>query len=144
MVVKPYARKVQYYETDQMGVVHHSNYIRWMEEARIDFLEQAGIPYHKLEEAGVMVPVLSCSCRFKKPLRFAQSFTVVAQLVEFNGVRFRVEYEIYNGEAKAPAAFGETEHCFANADLKPIRIEKRYPYIFERMQGTLVRERVPL
>ena len=46
---KDYVRKVQYYETDRMGIVHHSNYIRWMEEARTDVLEQIGLPYDKIE-----------------------------------------------------------------------------------------------
>ena len=47
--VKEYGRKIQYYETDRMGIVHHSNYIRWMEEARTDVLEQIGLPYDKIE-----------------------------------------------------------------------------------------------
>ena len=51
--IKNYGRKIQYYETDRMGIVHHSNYIRWMEEARIDALAQIGIPYDKIEAAGI-------------------------------------------------------------------------------------------
>lgn len=51
---KDYVRKVQYYETDRMGIVHHSNYIRWMEEARTDVLEQIGLPYDKIERAGIL------------------------------------------------------------------------------------------
>ena len=47
--MKPYTHKVNYYETDKMGITHHSNYIRWMEEARIDFLESIGFGYDKLE-----------------------------------------------------------------------------------------------
>ena len=58
----PYLHKTQYYETDQMGVVHHSNYIRWFEEARTDLLERAGLGYNKMEKLGIAVPVLSASC----------------------------------------------------------------------------------
>ena len=47
-----YDHKVQYYETDGMGIVHHSNYIRWFEEARVDLLEQLGFGYDRIEEAG--------------------------------------------------------------------------------------------
>lgn len=50
--VKPYEHHVKYYETDQMGIVHHSNYIRWMEEARMDLMEQMGTAYKMMEEAG--------------------------------------------------------------------------------------------
>ena len=60
--MKLYQHKVQYYETDKMGIVHHSNYIRWMEEARIDFLSQIGWDYKKLEESGVISPVTAVDC----------------------------------------------------------------------------------
>ena len=58
---KLYAHKVQYYETDMMGMVHHANYIRWMEEARIDFMDRLGFSYRKMEEEGVVSPVRSVS-----------------------------------------------------------------------------------
>ena len=57
----PYRRLVQYYETDRMGIVHHSNYIRWFEEARTDFLRNNGIVYSDLEQSGVMIPVVNVS-----------------------------------------------------------------------------------
>lgn len=131
--MKPYTRKVRYYETDQMGIVHHSNYARLFEEARMDLWDQAGLDYHEMEEDGVLVPVLACNCRYKKPLRFPQEFTVVTTVKEFNGVRFRVEYQIYIEDSKVPAAIGETEHCFANKDMHPLRIEKCYPQIMDKV-----------
>ena len=54
--IKKYTHKVQYYETDQMGIVHHSNYIRWFEEARTDFMEQMGLGYEQMEERGIVGP----------------------------------------------------------------------------------------
>ena len=51
--MKPYIRKVQYYETDMMGVAHHAHYLHWMEEARIDFMQQLGFPYKRMEAEGV-------------------------------------------------------------------------------------------
>ncbi len=53
MDMKPYTRKVQYYETDMMGVAHHAHYLHWMEEARIDFMQQLGFPYKRMEAEGV-------------------------------------------------------------------------------------------
>lgn len=139
---EPYKRKVCYYETDQMGIVHHSNYARWFEEARLDYLEQVGLDYHRMEQEGVASPVLACSCRHNKPVRFPQEFTIVATLKEFNGVRFRVGYVIYVPESKAPVAFGETEHCFVNAQMHPTRIQKKYPEIFKGMKELLPLEKV--
>lgn len=60
-----YRHVVQYYETDRMGITHHSNYVRWMEEARIHFLDQIGWDYAKLEEMGLVSPVVSVSCRYR-------------------------------------------------------------------------------
>lgn len=58
-----YVHTVQYYETDKMGITHHSNYIRWMEEARTAFLAEKGWPYDRLEKDGVFSPVVSVNCR---------------------------------------------------------------------------------
>ena len=72
--MEAYKHKVCYYETDKMGITHHSNYIRWMEEARVDFLEKIGFGYDKLEEMGIMSPVIGIECdhhdhqRNKKPV----------------------------------------------------------------------------
>ena len=57
--IKPYEHHVKYYETDKMGIVHHSNYIRWMEEARMDLMEQMGCSYKELEDAEIISPVIS-------------------------------------------------------------------------------------
>ena len=65
--MKPYLRRVQYYETDMMGVAHHANYIHWMEEARIDFMDQLGFPYAEMERKGVLSPVKAFSCEYQWP-----------------------------------------------------------------------------
>ncbi|MDE6665126.1 MAG: acyl-CoA thioesterase, partial [Ruminococcus sp.] len=82
--IYPYKRKIYYYETDNMGIVHHSNYIRIFEEARMNFLEQAGLPYEKIEETGLYVPILSVECHYKKPLTFDEPFAVYPVITKFN------------------------------------------------------------
>ena len=64
--MKPYIRKVNYYETDKMGITHHSNYVRYMEEARLHFLDELGWSFDKLEDEGISSPVISISCNYKK------------------------------------------------------------------------------
>ena len=92
--IKPYERNVYYYETDRMGIVHHSNYIKWLEEARIDFMEQIGYPFKRIEDEGMMIPVLSVSCTYKKPMRYGEVYSVIIKPISFKGVRFIIEYEI--------------------------------------------------
>ena len=65
-----YIHKVQYYETDKMGITHHSNYIRWMEEARVDFFDKVGYNYKKLEDEGIISPVIGVECNYKISTRF--------------------------------------------------------------------------
>lgn len=72
-----YQHKVQYYETDKMGIVHHSNYIRWMEEARIDFLSQIGWAFEKIEESGIASPVIAVDCKYIQSTNFGNVVSMV-------------------------------------------------------------------
>ena len=93
MKLRPYSRRVYYYETDKMGIVHHSNYIRWFEEARVDLIEQAGLP-------------------------------------DYGGARFSVTYEVYDPDGVLHAV-GKTTHCFVDMDMRPVRIKKTHPHVYE-------------
>ena len=64
---------VRYYETDQMGIVHHSNYVRYFECGRTAMLKELGLPLEKLEETGVMLPVVSVECRYKVPAKLGDT-----------------------------------------------------------------------
>ena len=118
---------VQYYETDQMAIVHHSNYIRWFESARIDFLSKMGIPYDKMEEAGIISPVLSVDCQYRQMTCFGETVTITPVLSSYNGVRYVVTYEIRNKETGVLNATGETSHCFLSKDGKIVSLKKVLP-----------------
>lgn len=129
-MIKPYQRKVFYYETDKMGIMHHSNYIRIFEECRINFLQQAGFPFSEMEARGLMMPVLSVDCQYKVPLRFEDSFSVDLTITKFNGVIMNVEYTITNDKTGDVCATGKSSHCFTDNDLKPVRIKNSHPDIY--------------
>ena len=126
-----YEHRVSYYETDQMGIVHHSNYIRWFEDARVDFLEQAGFSYKKMEDAGVMIVVLGASCEYKIPARFGDRVIVIPKISEFNGFKMKVTYRVLNKADGSLMTTGETFHCFTDLNLKPVRTKKDYPDIYK-------------
>ena len=92
--MKDYIRTAKYYETDQMGVIHHSNYIRWMEEARVDMLNQLGYPYRRFEEMGYISPVLHAECEYKKSVRFDDEVRITVTLKELGRVKFTLRYAI--------------------------------------------------
>ncbi len=143
MEIAAYSRNVYYYETDRMDVVSHTNYIRWMEETRVDFLQKIGIPYHKIEEAGFMIPVLGVNCKYKHSLTFGDNFSIVGKIAEYNGFKMRITYEIYNKDTGILCAEAESQHCFTDKNMKPVRISKQAPEIHEAflkgMEVTVIR-----
>ena len=127
-----YLHIVQYYETDKMGITHHSNYIRWMEEARVDFLSQIGWDFAKLEAMGIVSPVLSVSCDYKLPTGFSDKVTIKVTVKEFKGVKLFLGYEMKNEEGKIVCT-GTTSHAFLNTEGKPIRMKQEFPELFETL-----------
>lgn len=120
-----YVHKVHYYETDRMGITHHSNYIRWMEEARVDFLDQMGWGFDRMEEEGILSPVTHVECDFKKTTTFQDVIEISPKIESYNGVKMRIAYEM-TCQGKV-VAVGHSGHCFLNQDGKPIRMKKEFP-----------------
>ncbi len=92
--------QVQYYETDKMGVVHHSNYIRYYETARTDYIKSLGISYRQLEESGTAMPIINVSCKYIQPATYDEVLTIKTTLKELPTSRITFYYEIYNQAGK--------------------------------------------
>ena len=106
-----YKHIVQYYETDMMGFVHHSNYIRWMEESRVDFLRQLKIDYTSLEKDGIVSPTVEVNCRYRKSTTFEDVVFVTVTMTEFKGVKLKFAYIMKNAEGEVVAE-ASSVHCF--------------------------------
>ena len=131
-----YDRSINYYETDQMGIVHHSNYIRYFEEARLDMMEQVGLSYAAMEEHGLIIPVLSVACEYIKPVLFGEKVQIHTRLVKFDGIKMQFIYEIYGeGELRTK---GESRHCFLDKEMKPVRMKRQFPEIYQRMKELVI------
>ena len=128
--IKEYIHTVKYYETDKMGVTHHSNYIRWMEEARIDLLTRIGWDYAKLEAMGIVSAVVSLTCDFKRPTTFPDKIAVRAAVTEFKGVTLKFSYEMKNADG-VTVCTGTSVHVFLNAEGRPISVKRKHPELFE-------------
>lgn len=136
----PYLRRAHYYETDKMGVVHHSNYIRWFEEARLDFLEKKGLPYDELEARGIMIPVLSIQVNFLEFVRYKEEVEITVKIKSFNGVRMVVEYQVINTKTNKLCNTGQSEHCFINEKYSVIRLKNNYPDLYNIFLNCLEQE----
>lgn len=109
-----------------MGIIHHSNYIRWFEEARIDFMNQIGLSYKTMEEEGIISPVLEISCKYLQMMYFDDVATIKVKIDAYSGIRFSYSYEIYN-QNNLLCTTGTSKHCFINKDGKPISLKRVNP-----------------
>ena len=126
-----YQHHIQYYETDGMRIVHHSNYIRWMEEARTAMMEQLGYGYDRMERDGVSIPSISAHCEYKEMMRFGQSCRIEVRVTAVSQVRMAVSYAFYDTETGHLCATGATGHCFVGQNGRPVSLKKKLPEIFE-------------
>ena len=122
-----YIHKVKYYETDKMGITHHSNYIRFMEEARMNFLSELGYPMKRLEAEGITSPVISVSCEYKKTTTYDDSIEIEVTLVKYTGVKLSLSYVMKNVDTEAVVAVGASSHCFIDKNGMPIAVKKYFP-----------------
>ncbi len=123
--MKPYHHKVNYYETDKMGVTHHSNYFRFMEEARIDYMDQMGMGYDKMEEVGIISPVVTIEGHYKKTTTFPDE--IIIEVIPEKCLNFKVVLN-YTMKVNDEIVFlGKSTSCFLNKEGKPVNLEKTFP-----------------
>ena len=132
-----YERKINYYETDRMGVVHHSNYIRYLEEARVEWLEALNMPFDLLEKNKITIPVLGVNCTYKHHVTFGDTILIKTYAKEYTVVRMTIGYEITDKKNGNIVLTGETKHCFTDSNLKPINLKKHNPEFHEKFLNLL-------
>jgi acyl-CoA thioester hydrolase len=124
--------RVRYYETDAMGIVHHSNYLRWFELARTEYLRDIGTPYRAMEESGISSPVLEIHCRYLQPSRYDDRITARVRLTGYTAVRIELSYEIYCDNRLI--CDGWTRHAFLRGGrpISPARSARELHVVLER------------
>ena len=132
-----YTRKINYYETDKMGVVHHSNYIRFLEEARSRWLEELNISMERLEKEGYTIPTLEVNCKYKYHVTSGDTIIIKPKISEYNGVRMTVSYEVIEEKTGKTVIEAWTKHCFTDINLKPINMKKHNKEINEVFENLL-------
>ncbi|MGN0492470.1 MAG: acyl-CoA thioesterase [Acutalibacteraceae bacterium] len=134
--METYKHTVHYYETDRMGFVHHSNYIRWFEEARDSFFEKIGAPYSVTETYGLICPVLSVGCEYKKSCYYGENILIYVTLEKVTNVRFFVSYKVMSEDGELRAT-GTSSHCFLNSEGQVVSLKRVRPELFEIMLGNV-------
>ena len=130
--METYKHIVQYYETDKMGITHHSNYIRWMEEARVYFLKEVGCSFSEMERRGVSSPVISISCKYKAPSYFEDEISILTFVERIAGVKLYIKYIMMNSDNKVVCE-GTSEHAFFDQNGKVLRIDTDLPEFYQAL-----------
>ena len=122
-----YKRRALYHETDQMGIIHHSNYIKWFEEARIFLMREAGASYKVMEKEGILSPVLGINCDYKASVEFDDEVLIHVKVDSYNGIKMVVSYEITDPDEKIIYVTGSSKHCFIDGNKRIVSMKKRMP-----------------
>lgn len=121
-----YERTPHYYETDQMKIVHHSNYIRWFEEARIHYLDAVGMRFADQEASGIVCPVLTVDAKYIRMVRFGETVVIITRLNLYNGLRYGFSYEVRGKDNGELYCTGTSTHCFLDPEGRPIKVRRDY------------------
>ncbi|HEX9062717.1 MAG TPA: thioesterase family protein [Clostridia bacterium] len=127
----------RYAETDQMGIVHHSNYPVWFEAGRTEFFKNIGIPYSKIEEMGILLPLSHMDCSFKSPARYEDEIIVKTKIRKMTCVKIEFNYEVLNSKDGRLLAVGSTSHAWTDRTLKPLNIKKHQAELCEMLEMAL-------
>ncbi len=122
-----YIHRVNYYETDKMGITHHSNYIRWMEEARSDYLKKLGYGLRRLEAEGITSPVVSVECRYKHATTFDDEIKIEVTVEKYNSVKLELSYVMTDTETGTVVLTAKSAHCFIDEKGTPIIVRRQFP-----------------
>ena len=134
---------IRYYETDLMGIVHHSNYIRYFEYGRIKMLEDIGLPISEIEGKGVMLPVVSTFCTYKTPSRMGDTIKIISKVENMPMAKMKIKTTIIKESTKNPltpdeeigavVAEGEVVIGFIKADTRrPCRVPDYAVQVMEK------------
>ncbi|MBR1426018.1 MAG: acyl-CoA thioesterase [Paludibacteraceae bacterium] len=124
----PYTHIVRYYECDRMGITHHSNYIRFMEEARIDWMDQLGYGYERMEQQGIVSPVTAISCQYKHATTFKDAILISLTVAELTALKITFNYTMRVGDTVVCTA--SSTHCFLH-NGRPVPIQQQFPDFYQ-------------
>lgn len=117
--------RVRYAETDQMGIVYHSNYFVWMEIGRVDYCRARGILYSEMEAEGILLVVAEVNCRYSSPAVFDEDVTIRTAIAEVNPRMVRFDYELLHPDGRIVAT-GFTKHVYCSRERRPMKLPQKY------------------
>lgn len=135
-----YHHRVRYRECDAMGFVYHAHYIDYFDAARTDALRCVGIPVKKLENDGILLPVVDLAIAYKRPGHYDDLLTILCTIAEPPGARLMTRYEVYREQESKPICTAHVTVCFFDTRRhRPVRAPARVVTALSRaVQGTRI------
>jgi acyl-CoA thioester hydrolase len=128
--------RVRYAETDQMGVVYHSNHLIWFEVGRVEFMRQMGFSYRDMErDDGLYIAVAEAKCRYRAPVYYDEEVVVRTRLKTVRDSVIIFSYELARADTGVLLAEGETTHVVTNSKMKIASLPKKYLAVFRVAAG---------
>jgi acyl-CoA thioester hydrolase len=119
--------RVRYAETDQMGVVYHSNYLVWFEIGRVDFIRSLGMDYRSMEqEDGLGIAVVDVAARYKSPARYDDELKIETRLAAARGPVIKFQYRVLRDTDDVLLCEGETVHVVVDREMKKRSLPEKY------------------
>lgn len=137
MIVSETFFTARYAETDRMGIIHHSHYPVWYEAGRTEFIRQLGLPYSKIEEMGVLLPLLGLNCNYKLPAHYEDEIKVTTSIQKLTYTRLIFYYEVFKNNQPEVINYGETSHVFTDKALKPVNLSKYSPEVYKLLNDAI-------
>jgi acyl-CoA thioester hydrolase len=128
---------VRYNETDKMGIVHHSQYVNYFEIARTDFVRQAGISYRRIEEEGLMMPVLGINVQYHTPALYDDTILVETSIKAYDSIKMMFDYKIYRETDRKLLVEGSSSHCWTDLSLRPVSIRRKNKELHALIMGVM-------
>ena len=125
---------VRYAETDMMGIVHHSRYYPWFEQARTDFIKETGMTYSGMEKMGIMLPLTETNCKYLYGLTYEDEIIVTCTIEKLTVARVEFIYEVFKLPEMKKMSEGRTKHGFIDRDFKPVNLKKMHPQLWEKLE----------
>jgi acyl-CoA thioester hydrolase len=128
--------RVRYAETDQMGVVYHSNHFIWFEVGRVELLRQLGFSYRDMEsQDNCFIAVAEAKCRYRAPVRYDDEVLVHTRLLNVRESVIHFGYELRRADDGTLLAEGETTHIVTNGEMKVSELPAKYMKVFRAAVG---------
>ncbi len=125
--ISPYRHRVRYHELDAQGMVHPSHYMNWIENARLDLLEQIGLGLKQMENMEILMPMLSNSIEYYSLFKFDDMIVISTKVTSYDGKQIEIAYRIFDEKTGENYAMAKSKHFFTNKSGVPISLGRIYP-----------------